>query len=148
MPTELLNSTSANRAVIPCRAMRWIAIDALLGAASGALFGFAFGAVGLLLNAESWSIISVASYFALCGAAAGAVVGAVGAILEGDEISEPARLYSESTLPRTAAMELIPDLPIPDPTVPSHQSSHRLHHNRLINVDQRGHQATRKPSRN
>jgi hypothetical protein len=127
--------------------VRWIAVDAVLGAASGAFFGFAFGAFGLLLNADSWSIVSVASYFALCGAAAGAVVGACGAVLEGDGVSDPARLSSQATAPRTALVLLDRDITAPNQQS-GHQSNRRVPHNRLVNVVKQGHETSRKPSRN
>jgi hypothetical protein len=60
-----------------------MAIDALLGGACGALYGFVFGGFGAIVHNEPARLISIAGYFALCGAAAGAVIGACGALLEG-----------------------------------------------------------------
>jgi hypothetical protein len=141
--TRLLNSVSADRTTISSRALRWIAVDTVLGAASGALFGFVFGAFGLLLDADSWSIISVTGYFALCGTAAGAMVGACGAILEGDGIPDPITLSLQSTHPRTALETSGREL-----TNTAEQSKRHLPVNRLINVDSRNRQINRNPLRN
>jgi hypothetical protein len=66
---------------IALRAIREMAIDGILGAVSGGLFGLVFGGFGALLHGESWKLVSIAGYFALCGAVAGAVMGAWSAIL-------------------------------------------------------------------
>jgi hypothetical protein len=148
MRTHLLNLTGANRGNVAYRAIRWIAVDAALGASSGALFGVVFGAFGLLLGAQSWSIISVASYFSACGAAAGALVGACGAILEGDAVSEPARHTSQSTPPTDTSVPPVADIPKSELNGAGHQSSRRWLHNRLADVARRSQEPSRNPSRN
>lgn len=146
MKSHSLNPANLYRTILAYRALRWIAADAVLGAACAALFGFAFGAIGLLLEAESWSIISVASYFALCGAAAGALVGACGSVLEGEDDSEQTRHSPDFS--RSRAVPVVTS--VNDPASPGNQSSHRLPRNRLFDVDRRG-ETTREstnPSRN
>jgi hypothetical protein len=61
--------------------MRNLAIDSTLGAVSGGLFGLVFGGFEALLRGESWTLVSIAIYFALCGGVAGAVMGACSTIL-------------------------------------------------------------------
>jgi hypothetical protein len=146
MKAYLLNSTTTNRKTTAYRAIRWMALDAAIGAACAALFGIVFGVFGLLLNAESWSVMSVAGYFALCGAAAGAVVGTCVMVLNGDDLPEHANLSAGSTvstLPTVATCVI-------DPTSTSARSSHRLRHNRLIASDSRGQTSceSMNPSRN
>jgi hypothetical protein len=148
MKTHSLNQPSAIRATVAFRVLRWIAIDAALGAASGVLFGVVFGAFGLLLNAQSWSIISVASYFALCGAVAGALVGACGAVLEGDDDFEPFPVNSKATAPRSELVTGIRDLPIPERTGAGNQSIQRRLHNRLVDVARGDQKPSRYSSRN
>ena len=146
MRTQSLNPSSANGTAVARRALRWIAIDTALGAASGMLFGMVFGAFGLLLDAQSWSIISVAGYFALCGAAAGALVGACGAILDGDDdLSELTNVASEATSLRAEAAP-----PVGSLAGASYRFGHRLPRNRLTNIDAEGHKTTAStnPSRN
>jgi hypothetical protein len=70
------------------RVIRWTAIASAIGASGGGIFGTAFGALVVLICGESWRIVPIAGYFALCGAAAGAVLGAFGAVIDGPE--EPA----------------------------------------------------------
>jgi hypothetical protein len=129
-----LNSTNTSRITAAFHALRRIAIDAVLGATSGALFGMAFGIFWLLLSAESWSVMAVASYFALCGAAAGAVVGTCVVVLNGEDLPEHANVSAGS----------------PASTLPTARSSHRLRHNRLIASDSRGQTSceSMNPSRN
>lgn len=148
MRTHLLNSTSAAWATVAGRILQWMVVDAALGIVCGALFGIAFGACGLLLDAQSWSIISVASYFAVCGAAAGALVGVCGAVLEGGAVLEPACHSSSSSPPRVTAVAPVLDMPIAELTGRGQQSGSRLPHNRLFDVERRSQEASRDPSRN
>ena len=57
MKTHSLNPIRATRVRITYRALRWIVVDAGLGAVSAELFGIAFGAFGLLLEAQAWSVL-------------------------------------------------------------------------------------------
>jgi len=66
------------------RAVRWAAIDALIGAACAALYGLMFAAVGALLYGEPGKIVATTLYFAGCGAVAGILVGVIGAIIGGE----------------------------------------------------------------
>lgn len=61
--------------------IRDLALDSTLGAVSGGLFGLVFGGFGALLHGEPWRLASIAIYFALCGAAAGAVMGVCSTVL-------------------------------------------------------------------
>jgi hypothetical protein len=63
------------------RLIREIAIDASIGAVCGGLFGLIFGGFGAVLHGESWRLVSIAGYFALCGAGAGTLLGACSTIL-------------------------------------------------------------------
>ncbi len=67
------------------RLIRVMGIDASLGVACGALYGFVFGGFGAIVHSEAGRLVSIAGYLALFGAVAGAVVGACGAILNSGE---------------------------------------------------------------
>ena len=146
MKTYSLSPMNANQMALAFRTLRWIAVDAAIGANCGAIFGLVFGAFGLLLAAESWSIVSVASYFAVCGAVAGAMVGACVAVLEGADVSERTRMSFGSTLQRITHVVAT----VNDSTSLNDQSTHRLPHNRLSVLDRRGQTAreSMNPSRN
>jgi hypothetical protein len=62
------------------RVIRWMAVDAILGATCAGLYGFVFGGFGVLAQNESHRLISIAGIFALCGAVAGLLVGAYSAV--------------------------------------------------------------------
>lgn len=66
------------------RLARWIAADALIGAVGGALFGFVFGGLSILVQPGTSQFPWIVLYFAACGLAAGALLGACGAMLEDD----------------------------------------------------------------
>lgn len=145
MKACLFNSISTNRRTTAYRVVRWITIDAALGAVCGALFGMVFGVIGLLLEPQPWGIVSIAMYFALCGAAAGALVGACGAVLEGGDAS------STGLSPVSASTRITAVLPtVDDPAVRNDPFSRLLPYNRLIALDRRGQTAreSMKPSRN
>jgi hypothetical protein len=55
----------------------WTAGGALIWATGGLIFGVFFGAVSALVHGEPWRVVSIGAYFALCGAAAGTVLGAI-----------------------------------------------------------------------
>jgi hypothetical protein len=88
------------------RAIRWMATDATLGATFGGLNGLIFSGFGALLHGESWRLVSIAGYFALCGAVAGAMVGACGAILNsGEKTPESTHIVREGTGEKQAPLE-------------------------------------------
>jgi len=66
------------------RAARWAAIDALIGAPCAALYGLLFSGVSGILYGEPGKIATTMLYFTACGAAAGALVGAFGALIGGE----------------------------------------------------------------
>lgn len=90
MNTLFLNSTSARMGTLVSRIIRRAGSGSALGLAGGALFGLVFGGFGILFWA-SWKIIPTAGYFALCGAAAGALLGIFGELLESDDDFEGAK---------------------------------------------------------
>lgn len=152
MMSRSVNKSSATRPAVVSIALRSILIDAAIGTASGGLFGIVFGAFGLLLAAESWSIATVAGYFAVCGAAAGAIVGGCRAVLEGDGAADPTGSFPFSAATSGSNFRRITPLAvaIDESTNPGDQPSRRLHRNRLMGIDP-GRQAARgsmNPSRN
>jgi len=78
------------------RVIRWTALDAILGAVGGAVFGGVFGAIETLLQFDPPHIVSVAGYFAVCGGAAGILVGIYGALIDDAEA-----MKLEMALPQT-----------------------------------------------
>src|SRR5262245_41047912 len=66
-------------AIAVIRVVSWAAAGALLGLAGGALFGILFGVLYGLTHGGPGAIVPIAAYLAVCGAAAGALTGAVGA---------------------------------------------------------------------
>ncbi len=72
------------------RVVRWGTMDTVLGAVCGAIFGGVFGGFGHLVHFNLSPIFSIAGYFALCGGAAGALVGMCGGIIDDAEVSEEA----------------------------------------------------------
>jgi len=88
--TMTLNSRAMFLAESGVRVISWMTISAVLGALGGVIFGLVFAGIGLALQAASWSVVNFAGYFALCGAAAGALVGGCGSLLGQDPSSEPA----------------------------------------------------------
>jgi hypothetical protein len=65
-------------------------MDTILGAASGAIFGGVFGGFGHLVHFNLSPILSIAAYFAVCGGAAGALVGMCGGMIDDAESAEAA----------------------------------------------------------
>ena len=106
------------------QAMRWAAIDALIGAACAALYGLMFAAVGALLYGEPGKIVATTLYFAGCGAVAGILVSVIGAIIGGETDS------CEDDWPASAEEELS------DPAVQGRETrSMRKPVNRLAEID-------------
>jgi hypothetical protein len=68
----------------------WTATGTLVGATGGALYGSLVGALQAVIYGKPWGIVAIGVYFALCGAAAGGLVGGFGRILEGFEESASA----------------------------------------------------------
>jgi hypothetical protein len=79
---NVIFTTSIQKTVI--RVMRTMFVDAILGAVFAGLYGFVFGGFGALVHDESHRLIWNAGIFALCGAAAGLLLGACSAISEVD----------------------------------------------------------------
>jgi hypothetical protein len=63
------------------RPARWAVCGALVTAACGSLYGLLFSSLASLLQSELWGIGATASYFAVCGVVAGALLGAFGAMV-------------------------------------------------------------------
>jgi hypothetical protein len=95
------------------RVVRWTAIDMVLGAVGGAVFGGVFGIFGMLLQSEPSQIVSIAEYFALCGGAAGALVGLYGGIVDDAEASETACPSLRSAAPSVRRVEPVRESGIP-----------------------------------
>lgn len=92
------------------RVVCWTTIDMVLGTVWGALFGGVFGGFGMLIRFEPSQIVSIAAFFAVCGAAAGALVGMCGGLF--DDVEKPEPTCSPST---STALEL--------PVVPASQTA-------------------------
>jgi len=95
------------------RVVRWTAIDMVLGGVCGALFGGVFGAFGMLLQFEPPQIVSIAGYFALCGAAAGALIGMYGGIVDDAEASKTACPSPRSAAPSVLQVEAVRESRMP-----------------------------------
>jgi len=74
------------------RLARWTAIDVVLGAGGGAVFGAVFGTLWFLAYRDPAQIFSIAGYFGLCGVVAGTLLGIAGGLCDVQENSEPAPL--------------------------------------------------------
>ncbi len=61
------------------RAAKWTIRGALLAAVCGALYGLLFAGLAALLQGDPGRIAATSFYFALCGVAAGVLVGGFGA---------------------------------------------------------------------
>jgi|SRR5579863_5915748 len=150
MKTHPMIQVSGRQTVVACNAMRWILTDAAVGAASGGLFGIVFGAFGLLLAAESWSMISVAGYFAVCGAAAGAIVGACRSVFECDGAANQSNRFPFS--PGTSSFDVRrigPAATAADDLTSAGDSPNRHQpRNRLFKIDRRLAREPVNPSRN
>ncbi len=74
--TNKIATRGSNREMT-LRVLRRIAIDGILGATCGGLYGLVFGGFrALLVHGEPWKLVSIAVYFAGWGFALGALVGA------------------------------------------------------------------------
>jgi hypothetical protein len=125
------------------RVIRRAAVDSVLGTAGGFLFGLVFGGFGMLFLA-SWKIIPTSGYFGLCGAAAGMLLGAFGALLDSDDDFEAAWTWRSAA--RAESLRVTPVLRPGDANRDEPQ-------NRLAaftNLDRRRAEisASRNPSRN
>jgi hypothetical protein len=70
------------------RTAHWLGVAVLTGAACGAFFGLVFGGLETLLLGNPPPIPSVVLYFAACGVVAGALLGAFGALIENEQLSD------------------------------------------------------------
>src|SRR5258708_28967630 len=95
------------------RVVRCGMMDTFLGAAGGAIFGGVFGAFGYLVHFNLSPILSIAGYFALCGGAAGALVGMCGGMIDPPGASEPASLLPTSGPPAARQIESGRDTGLP-----------------------------------
>ncbi len=89
MRTILRNSKLLSIRRTGLRVICWTTVAALIGGSAGALFGGLFGVFWILVRQDLWQVASMAAYFSLCGAAAGALVGAYGAMMDTEEPPEP-----------------------------------------------------------
>ena len=96
-----LNSRTMFLAEAAVRVVSWMAICAAWGALGGLVFGMMFAGIGNVLDAASWSVVDCAGYLAMCGAAAGVLVGGCGSLFETDTPSEPASSSTEIAEPIT-----------------------------------------------
>ena len=106
MPATFLKTSQTIRR----RVIRWTAIATALGSLGGWIFGTGFGALVVLTCGNTWRVMPIAGYFALCGAAAGALLGVFGAIVDGDD----APTAAESPPPdweADASLQTIPATP-------------------------------------
>src|SRR5262249_23587918 len=83
MRTHKFTEVCRTRAKVVLRVICWTAAGTLLGAAGGALFGAIYGTLDFLIHGELARIVWSGIYMALCGAGAGALVGAFGTIWDG-----------------------------------------------------------------
>ncbi len=96
------------------RVVRWMAVNALLGAACGGLFGLVFGGFGAALHGEPWKLIWTAGYFAVWGAIAGALVGIGSGISDAREkVSASTNLLREEADKKEPAAEAVRQLLVP-----------------------------------
>jgi len=74
------------------RIVRKIALDGILVAICGGLYGLVFGGFGTLIHRDLEKLVSIAAYFAGWGLAAGALAGAFGVLfsVDGDPV-DPTR---------------------------------------------------------
>lgn len=119
MPADMKSSTRQTA----WRLLRWIAIDATLGATCGGLYGLIFGGFGALVHGEPLRLISIAVDFAGWGIADGVLVGAYGALFNSDgEVAGSSR-----SLPNVADKQKSPIEAARHPMVPSpHQPQNSL----------------------
>jgi hypothetical protein len=95
------------------RVVRWAAIGMVLGAVGGAVFGGVFGVFGMLLQFEPSQIVSITGYFALCGGAAGALIGMYGAIVDDADAPELSCRSPRSTTPSVRRVEPVREFGMP-----------------------------------
>lgn len=86
-----------------CKTLLAVLVHAMVGAALGAVVASLYGAiccgVWLVLHTGEWKGIGLLGHFALCGAAGGALIGAVGRLLAEDRPS--ARMMPSANQNRT-----------------------------------------------
>jgi hypothetical protein len=97
------------------RAIRDTVVDATLGMVCGGLYGLIFGGFGALLDAEAYRLVSVAGYFALCGAAAAGLVSICGRILIGRDKEPDSMHFIDATAKNEVAVNPVRHLMVPSP---------------------------------
>jgi hypothetical protein len=122
MGDAMKTTMTLSRHTIALWAIRDMAIDGILGAVTGALFGLVFGGFGALVHGESWRLVSIAGYSALYGAVAGTLIAACSAILNGGATTSD----STNDSPRPGAEKESSVAAVRDRTVPSQRSSQTI----------------------
>lgn len=79
----------------------WASVGAAIAGTAIGLYGMLCGIVIALIHGDPWRIISFGGYFALCGAAAGALVGGFARIIE-EETPRSARPVNKKVRGRKA----------------------------------------------
>jgi hypothetical protein len=116
-----LNLISPNLKRTARRVVRWTTIDIVLGAVCGAIFGGVFGGFGLLIHFAPSQIVSIAGYFALCGGAAGALVGVYGGIFDDAGAPETVCASPRSTEPSARRVEPVRESGMPGQRQPQNR---------------------------
>ncbi len=141
IPMQLI-SPSVKRTA--SRVVRWATIDSLVGAVGGAIFGGLFGGIGILIDFEPSQIASIAGYFALCGGAAGALVGMCGGLV--DAAVETETVWPS---PRSATPSMRQVDPVRESAIPGLRQTHnRLASNGTAVPQRREVAASQNPSWN
>ena len=121
MICDQLNLISPTLTRTAWRVVCWAIMDTVLGAVCGATFGGVFGAFGILIHFEPSQIVSMAGYFALCGGAAGALVGMYGGIVDDAEASETACPSPRSAAPSARRLEPVRESGMPGQRQPQNR---------------------------
>jgi hypothetical protein len=96
------------------RVLRRIAIDGVLGAACGGLYGLVFGGFGALVHGEPWKLVSIAIHFGGWGFAAGALVATCAVLFRTDgEADRPIELPPDSARDKQSHLEVVRHLMTP-----------------------------------
>jgi hypothetical protein len=145
MNTSTLKSQSRIKSTA-LRTTCWLAGGALISGACGAVFGLVFGGLEMLLLGDALQIPNVVLYFAACGMAAGALLGAFGALIEREDLAAVGTGDVLQTKPSAV------DLTMSRSELPRFAQDRELE-NRLrdvpaVNLRQKQRLAERTPSRN
>lgn len=83
MKLNVLKSLTGSAARVATSVVRMTALDALLGATCGALFGMVFGGFGAVIHHDTLRIILIIGNCALAGLVLGALTGAMRSAMNG-----------------------------------------------------------------